>query len=316
VRRHCPALQLREPPPDHITQLIQSFHPVNPLSVFSDFDIAAFLDKPPQFTLFFGRLALGFRKTIPANGPATLCHLKPISEQGAYLLHNNSDIDSSIVVGIDVQAVNPCPYFVLNYDLMCVGSGWINSDSNSAVSERLFEILQALQAGGATEITLGIDAPRLPLPSPREHYWNGRTQQWRPRRKGEAGYGRHCEIVLKALNIANPQWTRLRDKCPDWMCRGFTIFDFLRSHSFKTFEVFPSASYSILMGQTEPKVTIDFAQFAPKPKDMIDACVAGVTVLEFLQGRGSEVGGGDGLGTIILPGPLPSGDHPVHEWPG
>jgi hypothetical protein len=38
---------------------------------------------------------------------------------------------------------------------------------------------------------------------------------------------------------------------------------------------------------------------------MLDAWVAAATVMEFVEGRGTEVGGGDGLGTIILPRPLP-----------
>jgi len=36
-------------------------------------------------------------------------------------------------------------------------------------------------------------------------------------------------------------------------------------------------------------------------KDMLDASVAAVTVFEFINGRGCEVGGEDGLGTILLP---------------
>ena len=38
---------------------------------------------------------------------------------------------------------------------------------------------------------------------------------------------------------------------------------------------------------------------------MLDAWVAAATVREFVEGRGVEVGGGDGLGTIIIPRPLP-----------
>lgn len=49
---------------------------------------------------------------------------------------------------------------------------------------------------------------------------------------------------------------------------------------------------------------------------MLDAWVAAATVREFHGGRGIEVGGGDGLGAIILPRPLPE---PVIEevicWP-
>ena len=49
---------------------------------------------------------------------------------------------------------------------------------------------------------------------------------------------------------------------------------------------------------------------------MLDAWVAAATVREFVAGNGAEVGGGDGLGTIILPRPLP--DPVVKEvlvWP-
>ena len=38
---------------------------------------------------------------------------------------------------------------------------------------------------------------------------------------------------------------------------------------------------------------------------MLDAWVAAATVREFEEGRGTAVGGGDDLGKIILPRPLP-----------
>ena len=44
---------------------------------------------------------------------------------------------------------------------------------------------------------------------------------------------------------------------------------------------------------------------SPGPKDMLNAWVAAATVREFEEGRGAEVGGGESLGTIILPRPLP-----------
>ena len=34
---------------------------------------------------------------------------------------------------------------------------------------------------------------------------------------------------------------------------------------------------------------------------MLDACIAAVTIREFLNGRGCEVGNADGLGSIVLP---------------
>ena len=41
--------------------------------------------------------------------------------------------------------------------------------------------------------------------------------------------------------------------------------------------------------------------FVSGVKDMLDASVAALTVYEFINGRGCEVGGDDGLGTIVLP---------------
>ena len=50
---------------------------------------------------------------------------------------------------------------------------------------------------------------------------------------------------------------------------------------------------------------------------MLDAWVAAATVKEFVNERGTEVGGGDGLGTIILPRPLPDPIiEEVLDWPG
>ena len=49
---------------------------------------------------------------------------------------------------------------------------------------------------------------------------------------------------------------------------------------------------------------------------MLDALVAAASVRELVKERGAEVGGGDGLGTIILPRPLPQPViKEVLEWP-
>jgi predicted nuclease with RNAse H fold len=207
-------------------------------------------------------------------------------------------------MGIDVQTKRKCAYLVLNRKGICFSSGWLEGESNSEICKNLIKIID-----DTSLIAIGIDAPRVPLPAAREFYFE---KHWRTRREGERGFGRHCEVILKSLKIANPQFTPTRGKCPSWMELGFALFCCLGDRE-GVFEVFPAASYSILKGRTNPKVTIDFANFSPGPKDMIDACVSAITVLEYLEGRGCEVGGGDGLGSIILPGPIPI--HPVLNWP-
>jgi hypothetical protein len=116
--------------------------------------------------------------------------------------------------------------------------------------------------------------------------------------------GLHCEVVISAHRIANPQWTPLKDEAPEWMQLGFSLYEALDGLA-TIYEVFPTASYTLLQGNTDVRIDADFSTCSPGPKDMLDAWVAAATVREFEEGRGTEVGGGDGLGTIILPRPLP-----------
>jgi len=84
---------------------------------------------------------------------------------------------------------------------------------------------------------------------------------------------------------------------------GFRLYEASEGLA-KTHEVFHSASYNLLSGVSDVRVEIDFSACKPGPKDMFDAWAAAATAREFAQGRGAEVGDGDGLGTIILPRPL------------
>jgi predicted nuclease with RNAse H fold len=223
-------------------------------------------------------------------------------------------LENQFFMGIDVQKRRDCAYMVLDNQASCISSGWLEGKSNEEICEALIRVIKNIGDNGIGNIAIGIDAPRAPLISLRKYFW--RRNDWR-RREREYGYGRHCEVILKALNLANPQWTPIKEKCHSWMKLGFAIFSCLANmKKIEVFEVFPTASYAILKDRTKPKVTIDFSKFFPGPKDMLDACVSAVTVQEYVHGRGCEVGGGDGLGKIILPGPLKVEDtHRVLSWP-
>jgi hypothetical protein len=130
--------------------------------------------------------------------------------------------------------------------------------------------------------------------------------------------GRHAELVVKSLGLANPQWTPQAGRVPPWMAFGFSLFATLDDLvGVTTHEVFPSLSYRMFEAQGAPRVTLPLGGFVPGPKDMLDAVVAAVSVREFIAGRGVEVGGGDGLGTIVLPRPLSSTQaaHAALSWP-
>jgi hypothetical protein len=210
-------------------------------------------------------------------------------------------------VGIDVQTKRDCSYAISDQNGYLKESGWFN-DNLSILNK-----LEKLSVNA--KLYVGIDAPRMPLISPRQWYWVGSKKKWRPKTNKDKGYGRHCEIVVSAHNLANPQWTPFLSGAPDWMRKGFELYNQLET-SFPTFEVFPTASYSLLQGKKNVKLHIDFSTCLPGPKDMMDAFVSSVTVREFICGKGTEVGNGDNLGSIILPCPFSNLFIPeVLKWP-
>ena len=219
--------------------------------------------------------------------------------------------ESELFVGIDVQERRGLPYSILDHSCVMVASGWISCDSPGTQAKQMKQVLQS-EAGGA-RLAIGIDAPRMPLPDCRQWYWEGAKRQWRAKRPTDKGLGRHCEVVVKSLGFANPQWTPLIGESKPWMRLGYELFRELEPLG-DVYEVFPSASYTALQ-EIRLETTIELSQFRPGPKDMLDAIAGAVTVREFAAGRGWEAGGGDGFGTIVLPGQVPE-HHPCMCWPG
>ena len=212
-------------------------------------------------------------------------------------------------IGVDLQLTRNLSFAVIDDHAEVIENGWISPDEAAA---RLADLADTHRAR-----MIGIDAPRMPLPVPRQHYWNGNTASWRHKRPSDRGFGRHCEVVIAACALARPQWTPTADAdIPTWMACGFALFESLDRAGVPTAEVFPSAAYRMLTDDTRARVSMPLSGFLPGPKDMLDAIVAAFSVREFVQGRGCAVGGGDGLGTIVLPRPV---DHPnftlVTRWP-
>ena len=216
-------------------------------------------------------------------------------------------------LGIDVQINRGCAYYIINKDLEYVQSGWLTTSTHDDVCRQLDDLISKLKTQSKGKIAVGIDAPRMGLDKPRAWYWRG--GQWRRKTNLEKGFGRHCEVVIKALGIANPQWTQLKDTSPPWMELGYRLYQSLQDID-HLYEVFPSASYALLAGKQHDPVALCFADFSCGPKDMLDACMCAYTLHAFLNGEGFEVGGGDGLGTIILPGRLSAANsYPLLHWP-
>lgn len=215
---------------------------------------------------------------------------------------------TDLYLGIDVQLSRGSSCAVID------GAGSMLAATRFDSAEAAAEWIDELASDSSSAPLIGIDAPRQPLSEPRAWHWNGRGRSWRKRGAQEEGHGRHCEVVLSAHRLANPQWTPLTADAPPWMQLGFDLFAALAQY--EPMEVLPTASYRSLRGQSGVRVAVDFAEFSRGPKDMLDACVAAATIREYVAGRGEAVGGGDGLGTIILPRPITEGRiDAVFEWP-
>ena len=195
--------------------------------------------------------------------------------------------------GIDVQTSRECSYYIIDENKNYVASGWIKEN----IPQSFINLFLKLTNNNLEQIAIGIDAPRMPIKKLRKRSFNKKTNSWME--KEDEKLGRECEVIIKSYNIANPQWTRTYEDSPEWMRLGFSIFDSLKDFQF-IYEVFPSASYKMLEKE-KLKYELCLNDFVSGVKDMLDASVAAITVYEFVNGRGCEVGGEDGLGTIVLP---------------
>jgi hypothetical protein len=149
------------------------------------------------------------------------------------------------------------------------------------------------------------------MPLAERRRWSFVRGQWR---RDPGKIGRHCEVAVKSLGLGNPQWTPLAAAAPPWMQLGYDLFAAAAAAGAVTHEVFPSATYRALAGAgAELQLGVPVGAVQRGPKDLLDAVAAAFTVHRLLSGEGGEVGGGDGLGTIVLP--LPPPDHPVLSWP-
>ena len=233
-------------------------------------------------------------------------------------------------VGVDVQTRRGCACVALDGDGAWLAAKWTSPlpratgerarHAREAIAEDVVEFCRYFTRAGT--VAVGIDAPRAPLPAARRWYWDGARRAWRPRARAEKGLGRHADVVVAAAEGVRIQWTPFaRGRRPGWMELGFAIFGALAARLGRTaavHEVFPSASYAQFARETASIARLDLREFKRGPKDMLDAAVAALTVREFVAGRGCEVGGCDGQGTIVLARPVRAGapDALLKGWRG
>ncbi|MCX7874602.1 MAG: hypothetical protein N2321_00385 [Melioribacteraceae bacterium] len=194
--------------------------------------------------------------------------------------------------GIDVQIKRGCSYYIIDTNKKYFSSGWIKDQ----IPQSFRNLFLDLTKNYNELVAIGIDAPRMPIDKLRKRSFNKKTNSWT--NNSDEKLGRECEVIIKSYNIANPQWTRTIKDLPEWMKLGFSIYNALKDFPF-VYEVFPSASYRMLEKENV-KYELCLNNFSSGMKDMLDASIAAITVYDFLKGRGCEIVGGDGLGTIVL----------------
>jgi predicted nuclease with RNAse H fold len=104
------------------------------------------------------------------------------------------------------------------------------------------------------------------------------------------------------------------------MHNGIALYEWLEPWSVDVYEVFPEATWKLaeqagLDLQTNLPLTWVCRVAKRSRLDVIDAVGAALTVREVHEGRGALVGGGDGLGAIALPRPLPQALPELMSWP-
>jgi hypothetical protein len=215
--------------------------------------------------------------------------------------------------GVDVQISRGLAWCLLNDEAESMANGWVDVSDFDVAAQHLYSQVSKIVTDKKS-LSIGIDAPRLPLIKPRAFYWDNKKQTWRAKRSSDKGYGRHCEVIIKAVNLGNIQWTPLESKAPPWMLLGFSVFRTFEKYS-SVHEVFPTATYKLLNQDLDANFRLSLTGFQRGPKDMLDAYAAALTVYEFEHDRGCQVGDGDGLGTIVLPRPVRTHKQAVLEWP-
>jgi predicted nuclease with RNAse H fold len=195
--------------------------------------------------------------------------------------------------GIDVQISRGCSYYLTDAEKKYITSGWVKE----RIPQSFKYLFQEISKNQHETIAVGIDAPRMPIQNFRTRYFDKKKNLWIE--KPKKSIGRECEVMINSFRLANCQWTNTLENSPKWMQLGFKIFSELKDFT-SVHEVFPSASYRMLKKE-KLKYELCLNDFVSGAKDMLDASVAALTVYEFINGRGCEVGGDDGLGTIVLP---------------
>jgi predicted nuclease with RNAse H fold len=201
----------------------------------------------------------------------------------------------ALLVGIDVQGDELIVAYRRNGDFLPPAQVVVNA-------AEVLDHTHRVRQDSKEQVVAAIDAPRRYLSAPRQWQLNNAGVWIAANIPG----GRHCEIIVRRLGLANPQWTPPIAQPIPWITLGQEVFVAFEAAGFTAIECFPTASYTRLgqMGDLLLNVPSGMFSHSRLAHDILDACVAAFTADLFLAGNATELGGGDGYGTIVVPGVL------------
>jgi hypothetical protein len=208
----------------------------------------------------------------------------------------------NIFVGIDVSGERSLVFCALTAAGQLL---WAETCRPGELHEA-FERLSSRSSGVVQAV--GIDGPRMFPRRPRRWAW--RRGRWTPSAKPLAG--RHCEVAVRAIGLADPDWTPIRRDAPAWMLHCPHVYrDCAKIVGAEhVHEVNPKASrrqlaFLALLKVPHRSMIRPPRGFPSARRDALDAMIAAWTVALHETGCGSAIGGGDDAGSIVIPGDPP-----------
>jgi predicted nuclease with RNAse H fold len=200
----------------------------------------------------------------------------------------------ALFVGVDVQGDKLIVAFRRNGEFLPPARVELHA-------ERVLNEALRLRQNKKEPVVAAVDAPRFYLNGARQCRLN-KANIWE---NANLQGGRHCEVIVRKLGLANPQWTPQAHAPSEWICLGQKVFKAFEDTGLKAIECFPTASYARLGKMPGTALNVPgemFAHCRGLAHDVLDSCVAALTTDLFAARNATELGGGDGYGTIVIPG--------------
>lgn len=214
-------------------------------------------------------------------------------------------MDRGLYIGLDPGKARRCAFSVVDHLGNFLDAGFFDGAIPHSLTRRMTEGIHS-----GMLVAVGIDGARHLLSQPRQWDWDERETGWKKLPSGTEA-GRHAEIVLRAYGFRDCRWTGPATSASDRHL--YTLSLYATCQALRGVEVHETCAQASAQAFDSPGDRLGLPENLEA--NLADATLAAGSAREFRQGRGLQVGGGDGLGAITLPRPLALAIPGVLEWP-